>query len=100
MARRRRCGQQRVRLRPPRRKTGELAVVASNFTPIPRANYRIGVPRPGFYREVLNTDASCYGGANIGNLGGVEAEPVPSHGEEQSIVITVPPLATVAFSVG
>ncbi len=77
---------------------GHLAVVASNFTPIPRLQYRIGVPQLGFYREILNTDAAVYGGGNLGNLGGVKAEAVPSHGEAQSIVVTVPPLATVAFS--
>ena len=77
---------------------GELAVVACNFTPVPRPNYRVGVPRAGFYREVLNTDAAVYGGGNMGNMGGLEAEPVPSHGEEHSIVLTLPPLATIAFA--
>ncbi len=79
---------------------GRLAIVASNFTPVPRPLYRIGVPQPGFYHEILNTDAAVYGGGNLGNFGGVEAEAEPSHGEAQSIVITVPPLATVAFSLG
>ena len=77
---------------------GGLAVSVCNFTPLPRGQYRIGVPRPGFYREVLNTDAGIYGGANIGNLGGVEAEAVPSHGEQHSIVLTLPPLATIVLS--
>ena len=75
-----------------------LAVVAANFTPVPRSNYRIGVPRAGFYREILNTDAAVYGGTNMGNLGGIEAEATPSHGEAYSIVLTLPPLATIAFS--
>ncbi|WP_158809864.1 1,4-alpha-glucan branching protein GlgB [Beijerinckia sp. L45] len=75
-----------------------LAVVACNFTPVPRSNYRIGVPRAGFYREILNTDAEVYGGANMGNLGGIEAEAIPSHGEDYSIALTLPPLATIAFA--
>ncbi|MGD0634150.1 MAG: 1,4-alpha-glucan branching protein GlgB [Beijerinckiaceae bacterium] len=76
---------------------GSLAVVASNFTPVPRHGYRIGVPRPGFYREILNTDAGLYGGANIGNEGGTGTQNVPAHGEAQSITVTLPPLATVFF---
>jgi 1,4-alpha-glucan branching enzyme len=74
---------------------GGLAIVTLNFTPDPHAAYRIGVPRAGSYREVLNTDAAIYGGANIGNYGSVVSEPVPSHGEAQSIVLTVPPLAAL-----
>jgi 1,4-alpha-glucan branching enzyme len=76
---------------------GSLAVVASNFTPVPRHGYRIGVPRRGFYREVLNTDAGLYGGANIGNDGGTGTQNVPAHGEAQSITVTLPPLATLFF---
>jgi 1,4-alpha-glucan branching enzyme len=71
------------------------AVVVVNFTPVPRQNYRIGVPRPGHYREALNSDASAYGGSNLGNAGGVMAEPVPWHGREHSIVLTLPPLGGV-----
>jgi 1,4-alpha-glucan branching enzyme len=74
---------------------GSVAVVASNFTPVPRPGYRIGVPRPGFYREAVNTDAAVYGGGNIGNLGGVQAEETPSHGQPCSLTLTLPPLATV-----
>jgi 1,4-alpha-glucan branching enzyme len=76
---------------------GSLAIVASNFTPVPRHGYRIGVPRPGFYREVLNTDAGPYGGANAGNDGGTATREVPAHGEAQSIEVTLPPLATLFF---
>src|SRR5262249_23222311 len=55
---------------------GAVAVVVCNFTPVPRHGYRIGVPRPGYYREALNSDAAMYGGSNVGNGGGVMAEPV------------------------
>ena len=70
----------------------EIAVVALNFTPVPRRNYRIGVSKPGFYREALNSDAATYGGSNLGNGGGVTAEPVPWHGRPHSIALTLPPL--------
>lgn len=75
--------------------TDEVVIVACNFTPVPRHNYRIGVPGSGFWEEVLNTDASDYGGSGMGNLGGVEATPVPAHGRLHSIVLTLPPLAVV-----
>jgi 1,4-alpha-glucan branching enzyme len=72
-----------------------LAVVVSNFTPVPRENYRIGVPGPGFYHEAVNTDALDYGGSGVGNLGGVAAEEKESHGRPWSIALTLPPLATL-----
>jgi 1,4-alpha-glucan branching enzyme len=72
-----------------------LAIVVSNFTPVPREVYRIGVPLPGFYREAVNTDAARYGGSNVGNLGGVKAESTPSHGQPYSLTLTIPPLATL-----
>jgi 1,4-alpha-glucan branching enzyme len=62
-----------------------------------RYNYRLGVPEPGFYREIINTDAETYGGSNIGNLGGVQTEDVPWMGRDDSILGHLPPLATVAF---
>jgi 1,4-alpha-glucan branching enzyme len=62
---------------------------------VPRLGYRIGVPRAGYYREALNTDAAIYGGSNVGNAGGVTAEPGESHGKPFSLALTVPPLATV-----
>jgi 1,4-alpha-glucan branching enzyme len=75
---------------------GEAPVaVACNFTPIPRSGYRIGVPAKGFWREALNTDADIYGGGNMGNMGGVDSQDIPSHGFEQSICLTLPPLATL-----
>lgn len=74
---------------------GEAVLVLSNLTPVPRFNYRIGVPYSGCWRERINTDAACYGGSNLGNWGGVESESVPSHGQSQSLRITLPPLATL-----
>ncbi len=70
-------------------------VCVCNLTPVPRHGYRIGVPVPGWYREVLNSDASVYGGSNMGNAGGVSSEPIESHGFMQSIVLTLPPLGVL-----
>jgi len=75
----------------------DFVVVAANFTPVPRYGYRLGVPAPGFYRELLNSDSRYFGGGNIGNNGGVPSEPTPWQGHPHSIVITVPPLAVVFF---
>ncbi len=72
-------------------------IFACNFTPIPRENYRIGVPTPGTYRELINSDSERYGGSNMGNLGIVHTEPIASHGHPQSLQITLPPLAAVIF---
>jgi 1,4-alpha-glucan branching enzyme len=72
-----------------------ITVVLCNFTPVPRQEYRIGVPFGGHYRERLNTDASLYGGSNLGNYGGVAAEEFSSHGRPYSLRLTLPPLATV-----
>jgi 1,4-alpha-glucan branching enzyme len=69
--------------------------VALNFTPVMRTGYRIGVPGPGYWREVLNSDASSYWGGNVGNNGGLHAEMVPSHGHPYSLVMTLPPLGAV-----
>jgi 1,4-alpha-glucan branching enzyme len=79
--------------------TADLLLFVANFSPVPRLNYRIGVPARGFWREVLNTDAAEYGGSAHGNLGGVEAVPIPLHGQRHSITITVPPMAGVFFAV-
>ena len=68
-----------------------------NFTPVPRPSYRIGLPEPGHWREILNTDSADYGGGGLGNLGGVWAEPIPSHGFPASVAVMVPPLAAVYF---
>jgi 1,4-alpha-glucan branching enzyme len=73
----------------------EQIAVVCNFTPVPRYNYRIGAPRGGYWRELLNSDASEHGGSGHGNLGGVEASPVPSHGRMHSLTLTLPPLGAI-----
>jgi 1,4-alpha-glucan branching enzyme len=75
----------------------DLMLIVCNFTPVPHANYRVGVPRSGFWSEVLNSDAVTYGGSGQGNLGGMEAGPVPAHGRYHSISLTLPPLGVVYF---
>ncbi len=72
-------------------------VVVCNLTPVPRHGYRIGVPSAGFWQEVLNSDAECYGGSGMGNMGGVHTVPVGSHGYYRSIAVTLPPLSVVVF---
>jgi 1,4-alpha-glucan branching enzyme len=79
------------------RDPNDFLLVAANFTPVPREGYRLGVPAGGFYRELFNSDSRYYGGADVGNAGGVPSEPTPWQGHPHSIVITVPPLATVYF---
>jgi 1,4-alpha-glucan branching enzyme len=73
----------------------DVVLVVCNFTPVPRFDYRVGVPRPGYWRELLNSDASVYGGAGYGNLGGVEAVPIPFHGRPYSVSLTLPPLGVL-----
>jgi 1,4-alpha-glucan branching enzyme len=75
----------------------DFMIFCCNFTPVPRKGYRIGVPQPGVYREVFNTDSQLYGGSNVGNGGWVKAEPTPNHGRPHSLSITLPPLAVVIF---
>jgi len=77
------------------RSTQDLILVVCNFTPIPRPNYQLGVPRGGFWREILNSDAHHYGGSGHGNLGGVDAAPIYSHGRSHTVNLTVPPLGTI-----
>jgi 1,4-alpha-glucan branching enzyme len=77
--------------------TGDLFLVVCNFTPVPREGYRVGVPRGGLWREALNSDAEQYGGGGWGNWGGLEAEPVASHGRPYSVVATLPALSAVFF---
>ncbi len=74
-----------------------LELVACNFTPVPRYGYRVGVPKSGFWKEILNSDAKEYGGSGIGNAGGCNSETVQSHRMAQSLSITLPPLAVVLF---
>jgi 1,4-alpha-glucan branching enzyme len=78
--------------------TQTLMLVVCNFTPVPRANYRVGVPCGGMWYEVLNSDVRTYGGSGYGNLGSVEAAPVPYHGQPYSLTLMVPPLAIVFFT--
>jgi 1,4-alpha-glucan branching enzyme len=75
----------------------DVLLIACNFTPIPRHNYRVGAPSGGPWREVLNSDAPLYGGSGQGNMGGVEAAPVPAHGRYHSLTLTLPPLGVVIF---
>jgi 1,4-alpha-glucan branching enzyme len=82
-------------------KTSEdIVLVACNFTPVPRLNYRVGAPRGGFWRELMNSDAVEYGGGGWGNFGGVEAAPVPLHGRSYSLTLTLPPLAAMFLKSG
>ncbi len=73
----------------------EILIVVCNFTPLPRFNYRVGAPRGGYWRELLNSDSTEYGGSGQGNLGGVEASPIPFHGRPQSLNLTLPPLGAM-----
>jgi 1,4-alpha-glucan branching enzyme len=85
-------------LRKPRR--GAPVLVVCNFTPLPRTNYLVGVPQGGPWHELLNSDSPHYGGSGMGNLGGVEAGPVPAHGRFHSLALTLPPLATLILKPG
>jgi 1,4-alpha-glucan branching enzyme len=79
-----------------RGKTDERVIVfVANLSPVPRESYRVGFPQPGTWKEILNTDASLYGGGNVGNMGGVETEPASWHGQPHSAMITLPPLGAV-----
>jgi 1,4-alpha-glucan branching enzyme len=75
----------------------ETVTAVFNFTPVPRTGYRIGVWQPGTYAEILNSDASRYGGSNTGNFGEVLADAVPAHGREYSLNLVLPPLAALYF---
>ena len=78
----------------------EHVLVVCNFTPVPRYNYRVGVPQAGMWQEALNSDATLYGGSGHGNLGSVASVPVPSHGHYHSLSLTLPPLGIVFFKYG
>jgi 1,4-alpha-glucan branching enzyme len=78
----------------------QVIIVACNFTPVPRFNYRVGAPRDGFWRELLNSDAREFGGSGMGNLGGVEAAPVAVHGRPYSLNLTLPPLSALFLGQG
>jgi 1,4-alpha-glucan branching enzyme len=79
-------------------RAGDVALIACNFTPVPRDNYQVGVPRGGRWVERLNSDAPYYGGSGIGNFGGLEAAPLPSHGQYHSLSLRLPPLSIVILT--
>jgi 1,4-alpha-glucan branching enzyme len=77
------------------RSPNETVLVVCNFTPVPREKYVVGVPRDGYWQELLNSDAHEYGGSNMGNGGGVHSRPVPAHGRPHSLQLTLPPLGVL-----
>ena len=79
------------------RKRNCAVMVVCNFTPVPRYNYRVGAPFGGLWKEELNSDATLYGGSGQGNLGGLEAAPLPKHGRPYSLNLTLPPLSVLVF---
>jgi 1,4-alpha-glucan branching enzyme len=82
------------------RSNNDLFLIVFNATPVVRENYRVGVPRGGWWREVLNSDAQEYWGSGVGNSGGVEATPIESHGRNHSVVLRLPPLSALYFKSG
>jgi 1,4-alpha-glucan branching enzyme len=79
------------------RSPGQLIAAVFNFSPIPRDSYRLGVPSKGHWTEILNSDATIYGGTGRGNFGGVDTVPIPLHGRDYSITVNIPPLGAVFF---
>ncbi|HET9804524.1 MAG TPA: 1,4-alpha-glucan branching protein GlgB [Candidatus Acidoferrum sp.] len=75
----------------------DFLVVILNCTPVVRGDYRVGVPEPGFYKEILNTDSSNYGGSGVGNLGGLQSQPAPAQERPHSLLLTLPPLAALVL---
>ena len=73
----------------------DTVLVVCNFTPVPREKYVVGVPFDGYWRELLNSDAGEYGGSNVGNGGGVQAQDIPAHGRPHSLQLTLPPLSVL-----
>jgi len=78
-------------------RAGDSVLVVCNFTSVPRHDYRVGVPRGGYWKELLNSDATAYWGSGLGNLGGQDAQAVPCHHRPYSLSLTLPPLAVVFF---
>ena len=78
----------------------DILIFVCNFTPVPRFPYRIGVPRSGFYRELINSDSEIYGGGNMGNSGGVLAVDLPWQGRPYSIELTLPGLSVLILKPG
>lgn len=79
---------------------GEPLLVVANMTPVPRHDYRLGVPVMGAWEEIFNSDAQCYGGSNLGNMGQIQALDAPLHGQTASISLTLPPLGVVLLVPG
>lgn len=77
--------------------SNQIVLVVCNFTPLPREQYSVGIPRGGFWKEVLNSDSGHYGGSNIGNIGGVHAIASPMHGKPFSLTLSLPPLGVLFF---
>ena len=80
-----------------RDRTANASLIVLNMTPLVKNDFRVRVPAPGYWRERLNSDASIYGGSNVGNCGGVEAEAIPAHGQEWSVRLHLPPLAALVL---
>jgi 1,4-alpha-glucan branching enzyme len=78
-------------------KDGRTVLVVGNFTPEVRHDMLLAVPTEGTWREILNSDSSEYGGSGVGNLGEVQASPIPLHGRPCSVRVTAPPLSLVMF---
>ena len=78
-----------------RRVDDDFLLVICNFTPVVRKNYRVGMPREGRYREILNTDSAYYGGSDVGNGGAVDTDRIAAHGQDHSLSLTLPPLAVI-----
>src|SRR5690606_41145701 len=74
-----------------------IYLVVGHYTTAHRESYRVGVPRDGYWREVLNTNSEYYGGSGLGNGGGKVAQPVPADGHPQSLDLVLPPLTTTIF---
>jgi 1,4-alpha-glucan branching enzyme len=79
------------------RNPDDMVICVFNCTPVPRYNYRIGVPRGGYYAELINTDSSEFWGSNVGNAGGTSADHWPCHGRQWSLSLTLPPLAALVL---
>jgi len=78
-------------------KPEDTIIAVCNFTPVVRHHYRVGAPSSGYWKEIFNSDAEGYGGANFGNMGGAQTESIPWHGREQSLSLTLPPLGVAYF---
>jgi len=80
--------------------SNEFVVIVTNFTPVPWDGYRVGVPEPGYYKEILNSDSEYYWGSNVGNDGGQVTDSISMHGHPQSLSLILPPLATIMLKLG